>query len=149
MPERRTREWQRPRASPRRWLPRIRETRISGPAARRRLLLRPTPARGRQSRRSSGGWDQRSFFTDLQDGQERFLRHFHAADGFHPFFSFFLFFEELALAGNVAAVTFGGDILLHRPDGLAGDHLVANRRLNGDLEHLPWDQLFHFFGQLL
>src|SRR6476659_6482592 len=84
----------------------------------------------------------------LQDGQEGFLRHFHAADGFHPFLSFFLFFEKFAFAGNVTAVAFCGDILLHRSDGLAGDNFVADCRLDGDLEHLPRNQLFHFLSQL-
>ena len=48
---------------------------------------------------------------DFEDRQERLLRDIHAADPFHAFLAFLLLFKQLALPRNVAAVTFGRDIL--------------------------------------
>src|SRR5271169_1728380 len=52
-----------------------------------------------------------SFLAGLEDGEERLLRNFHAADGFHPFLAGFLLLEELALARNVAAVALRQHVL--------------------------------------
>src|SRR5438105_10920807 len=57
----------------------------------------------------------------LEHFDECFLRNVDAAKRFHALFAFFLFFQELAFAGDVAAVAFGGDILAQRADGLARD----------------------------
>src|SRR6266404_4197018 len=54
-----------------------------------------------------GAW----MFSCLQHLNKRFLRNIHRAERFHAFFAFFLFLEQLAFARNVAAVTFGGDVL--------------------------------------
>src|SRR6267154_5356679 len=46
----------------------------------------------------------------FQYGEERFLRNIHAANAFHALLALFLFFDELAFARDVAAVTFGEDV---------------------------------------
>ena len=43
----------------------------------------------------------------LEDGQERFLRHLDGADLLHALLAGLLFFEQLPLAGDVAAVALG------------------------------------------
>src|SRR5687768_18107711 len=55
--------------------------------------------------------------------------------------------QQLALAADVAAVALGEDVLAQRLDRLAGDDAPADRRLDGDLEHLARDQLAHLRGQ--
>jgi hypothetical protein len=50
----------------------------------------------------------------LKDSEEGFLRDIDATDAFHPLLAFLLFFQQLALAADVAAVAFGDDVL---PDG--------------------------------
>ena len=54
-----------------------------------------------------------------------------------------MFFQELALAGDVPAVAFCQHVLPKRFDGLPGDHVGADRRLDGDVEHLAADDLAH------
>ena len=44
---------------------------------------------------------------ELEDGGEGFLGDVDAADAFHAAFAFFLVFQELLLAGDVAAAGFG------------------------------------------
>src|SRR5207244_9330654 len=68
---------------------------------------------------------------------------------FHPFLSLSLLLEELPLACDVAAVALGGHVLAKRSDGLARDHLRADRRLDHDFEQLARDQLLEFLGDLL
>src|ERR1700748_2283104 len=72
----------------------------------------------------------------LQRGNEGFLRDVDLADLPHLLLAFLLLLQKLALAGDVAAVAFGGDILAQRAHGLARDHLAADRRLDRDLEHV-------------
>src|SRR5437660_3871657 len=84
---------------------------------------------------------------DLQHRQKGFLRDVDAADALHALFAFFLFFEELALSRDVAAVAFCQHVLANSMDGFAGDNFCADGRLNGDLEHLPWNKLAHFRDQ--
>ena len=76
------------------------------------------------------------------------MRDFDAADLFHPFFAGFLFFQQFALAGNVAAVAFGEYVFAQGFHGGAGDDLVANRRLDGDFKHLPWDEVAHALDEV-
>src|SRR5437870_9231206 len=78
---------------------------------------------------------------NLQDREKRFLRDLHRAHLLHPLLPLFLLLEQLALAGHVAAVALGGDVLAQRADRLPGDHLRADRGLDHDLEQLPRDQL--------
>src|SRR5258708_7035174 len=81
--------------------------------------------------------------SDLQDGQKRFLRNVHTPDSLHALLTFFLFFEELSLTGNVATVALGENVLTNGGDRFAGDDLRPNRRLDRDFKHLPGDQLLH------
>src|SRR5437016_500946 len=61
------------------------------------------------------------FASDLQHGQEGFLRYFHRADLFHALLAGLLFLEEFALARDVAAVTLGEHVLAQRLDRGARD----------------------------
>ena len=67
------------------------------------------------------------------------MRYLDTANLFHPLLSLFLFFEQLALALDVAAIALGDDVLPHRLDGLARDDLVADRGLDRHLEELTRD----------
>ncbi len=58
-----------------------------------------------------------------------------------------MLFEQLALARDVAAVAFGQHILAHRLDAGARDDVAADRRLHGDVEHLPRYQFLHLVHQ--
>src|SRR5919197_1330579 len=97
---------------------------------------------------ATSGWNGMSL-VNLQDRQERFLRDLDRAHLLHPLLSFFLLLEQLALAGHVAAVALGRDVLAQRADRLAGDHFGADGGLDHDLEQLPRDQLAQLLGHLL
>src|SRR5205814_10104712 len=79
----------------------------------------------------------------LQHRQKRLLWNIPSPDALHALLTFFLFFQQLALAGDVAAVAFGEHVLAHGMDRFAGDDLGAARSLNGDLEHLPRNEFAH------
>src|SRR5258707_15131500 len=70
----------------------------------------------------------------FEDGEKGFLRDVALADAFHALFAFFLFFEELAFAGDVAAVALGQNVFTYRRDCFARDHAAANGGLNRHLE---------------
>src|SRR6185437_10311692 len=120
--------------------------RLSGGARFDQLL--PTPCHPERLARplsySETGWAFLPSLANLEHREERFLRNVDAADALHAFFAFLLLFEQLALAGDVAAIAFGQYVLTDRMDGFAGDDLGADRGLNGDLEHLAGDQFAHF-----
>src|SRR4051794_38120403 len=86
-------------------------------------------------------WTTWILISAFQYRHERFLRDVHAAHALHALFAFLLFLQELALAGDVAAVAFGGDVLADALDGLAGDDLAADRGLQRDLEEVAVDFL--------
>src|SRR5690606_15931500 len=88
------------------------------------------------------------FLSDVQHGQEGFLRNLHPADLLHALLARLLLLQQLALATDVAAVALGGDVLAQRLDAAAGDDLVADRGLHGDLEHLPRYQFLHLLGEI-
>jgi hypothetical protein len=69
------------------------------------------------------------------------LRDLDLAELAHPLFALLLFFQELALAGHIATIAFGEDVLAQRLDRLAGDDPAADRGLNRDLEQLTRDQV--------
>ena len=50
------------------------------------------------------------------------------------FLAFLLLLQKLALAGDVAAIALGGDVLAQRAQSLARDHLAAGRGLDRNLE---------------
>ena len=60
----------------------------------------------------------------------------------HALLALFLLLQKLALAGRVAAVAFGGNVLAEGRDGFAGDDLAADRGLDRELEQVPWEQVF-------
>src|SRR5208282_3610764 len=83
---------------------------------------------------------------DLEQGQKSLLRNLDPPDLFHPLLAFLLLLEQLAFSRDIAAVTFGGDVLTQRLDGFTRDNLGADRGLNRDFEHLARDQLAHLFA---
>ena len=78
----------------------------------------------------------------LKDFHEGALGDVDLADLFHFLFALFLLFPELALAGDVAAVAFGGDVFGDGADGFAGDDFAADGGLDGDFEELLRDDFF-------
>ena len=111
------------------------------------LQLRDRP-RGRAvgmgqtlSRILTAAHDQSRSVPRLQYRHERFLRDVDAADALHALFAFFLFLQQLAFAGDVAAVAFGGDVFADGLDRLAGDDFAADRGLQGNLEQVAGDFL--------
>src|SRR4051794_2310525 len=77
----------------------------------------------------------------LQDGEERLLRDLDRAHLLHPLLPLLLLLEQLLLPADVAAVELGRDVLPHRLDRLASDHIRADRRLDWYVELLPRDCL--------
>src|SRR6187200_2256534 len=78
---------------------------------------------------------------EVQDGEERLLRHLDAADLLHPLLALLLLLEQLPLAADVAAVALGENVLAAGLDRLARNDPRADRGLDGDVEHLPRDLL--------
>src|SRR5690242_3024423 len=76
----------------------------------------------------------------FQYSEECFLRNVHLADALHAALAFFLFFEQLAFARDVAAVAFGKDVLANRRDRFSRDDAAANRSLNWHFKKLPRNQ---------
>src|ERR1700721_3425592 len=74
---------------------------------------------------------------DLQNSQECLLGNVDAADAFHALFALFLFFEQLALARNVAAITFCNNVLAYGMYCFTRNDFCSDRGLNCHLEHLP------------
>src|ERR1700680_2499577 len=84
-----------------------------------------------------------------QHGEEGVLRDVHAADPLHALLACLLLLDQLALAGDVAAVALGDDVLADRPDALAGDDARADGGLQHHLEELARDQLPQLLDQRL
>src|SRR6185503_4935506 len=78
---------------------------------------------------------------------ERFLRDVHAAHRLHALLALFLLLEQLAFAGDVAAITLRGHVLAKRADRFASDDLAADGGLDGHLVLLARDDLLEFGGQ--
>ncbi len=62
----------------------------------------------------------RSYLVHSENRQEGFLRYFDGSDALHALLALFLLLEQLALAGDVAAVALGEDVLPHRRDRSPG-----------------------------
>ena len=71
------------------------------------------------------------------------------SDAFHPFFSLFLFFQELTLTRHVSAVALSQHVLAQGFDVRPRDHALAYGSLNGYIEQLPRDHFFHAADQSL
>ena len=67
--------------------------------------------------------------------------------GAYAFFLPFVF-QQLALAGDIAAVALGCDILAQGRNSFAGNHLPAYRRLNRHLIELTWNFILEAFADL-
>src|SRR3954468_4034585 len=66
------------------------------------------------------------FFARFEHGEEGLLRDVDLADRLHALLAFLLLFPELSLAGDVAAVTFGRDVLPHGADCFASNDFSAD-----------------------
>src|SRR5262249_20672586 len=88
----------------------------------------------------------RSVLIHLQRCDEGFLRDVDLAELAHLPLALLLLVEELALAGDVAAIAFGGHVLAERADRLACDHLAADSGLDWYLEQVPRDQVLELLA---
>src|SRR5207237_9484022 len=113
------------------------------PRARRDRPPRPAPLPASPAPRCAS--PPPPSFLHPEHREERFLRDLDLAYRLHPLLAFLLLLEELALAGDVAAVALGEHVLAQRLLRLAGDHARADGGLDGHLVHLPGD----LFLQLL
>src|SRR5215469_16089721 len=96
------------------WIPRPRSERLAGG------LEGAGPAAGGRVRDSSKAcrlrpplWprpEAQRLAVDLEGGDEGFLRDLDLAELPHALLAGLLFVEQLALAGDVAAIAFGGDV---------------------------------------
>src|SRR5947199_8054089 len=77
----------------------------------------------------------------LEHRQERLLGHLDPPHLLHPLLPLLLLLQQLALAGDVAAVALAGDVLAVRLDRLPGHDPRSDRGLNGDVVLLAGDLL--------
>src|SRR5436190_12334657 len=99
------------------------------------------------SRRTQNGSEETMWRSCFKNFDKGFLWNVDGAEGFHALFPFLLFLEQLAFAGDVAAVAFGGDIFAQGADGFAGDDLAADGPLDGHGVLLAWDDFLEFGRQ--
>src|SRR3954465_11766997 len=121
----------------------------SRPRAPARALL-PAPRAPRpQARRASAGsrWSSPLFVAQRQDGQERLLRPLDPPHLLHPPLARLLLLEQLALAGDVAAVALGDHVLAVGLDRLARDDVRADRGLDRHVVLLARDARPQLLGQ--
>src|SRR5580704_16143758 len=83
-----------------------------------------------------------------QGRDEGLLRHLDPADDLHPALAFLLPLQQLALAGDVAAVALGEHVLAHRADVLPRDHPRADGRHEVSLLVALFLFFLPFFGGL-
>src|SRR3982074_3925053 len=77
----------------------------------------------------------------------RFLRTLARPHALHSLLAFLLLLQQLALAGHVAAITLGEDVLSLRRDRLAGDHLTADGGLDRHFIELARDDRLQLLDQ--
>src|SRR5947207_520828 len=95
---------------------------------------------------SSRGSLEAATLIKLQHRHERLLRDLDRAHSLHASLAFLLPLQQFAFPGHVPAVALRKDVLSHRRDRLARDHLAADRGLQRDLVKLARDdrpQLLH------
>src|ERR1035441_7743405 len=96
-------------------------------------------------------WEKTCFsiatLANLQKSQKRLLRNVDAANAFHALLAFFLLLQLLALARNIAAITFRNNVLANGVHGFTGDDLGADGGLDRHLEHLAGNEFPHFGNQ--
>src|SRR5690242_9108888 len=84
----------------------------------------------------------------LQNREERLLRDFHRPDLLHAALARLLFFQQLFLARDVAAIALGEHILAQGFDVFTRDDVRPDRCLHRHVEHLSRDELAHLLGEL-
>src|SRR4051812_16048163 len=84
----------------------------------------------------------------LEHREERLLWNLDRAHLLHPLLALLLLLEELLLPADVAAVELRRHVLADGLDGLTGDHVGADRRLDGNVELLPRDRLAQALHQV-
>src|SRR5205085_3271296 len=84
----------------------------------------------------------------LEHFDKRLLRNVDLPNALHSFFSFFLFLQQLSLAGNVAAVAFRGHVFSQGRNVFPRNYFSANRRLDRHLIKLPWNHFLQFRSEL-
>ena len=87
-------------------------------------------------------------FLDFEHFDEGLLRYLDFTELAHFLFAFLLFFEEFALARDVASVTLCGDVFAQGWDGLSGDDFSSDGGLDGYDELLSGDEFFEFLTDL-
>lgn len=75
-------------------------------------------------------------FIQLQYAHKGFLWNLYVSDLAHPLLSFFLFFQQLFLTGNITAIALGKHVFSHCSDGLSCDDLASHCCLDRDLKKL-------------
>src|SRR5438105_14126145 len=80
---------------------------------------------------------------DFEHRQECLLGDIYATDSLHALLAFLLFFQQLTLARDVAAIAFGEHVLSHGRDGFACVDFGSNRCLYVDFVNLSRYQLPH------
>src|SRR5262245_32036600 len=93
------------------------------------------------------GASTRSLRFQIQHGEKSFLRNIDLADALHAALSFFLLFQQLALARDVTAVALCDNVLADGRNILAGDDPASDRGLDGYFEHLSRDELPHLLDE--
>src|SRR5439155_12147846 len=125
----------------------------SAPAGREAPVpgaLRPAADVGASTRRagrSGARLGRLAAVADLEHREESVLGHLDAPDLLHALLALFLALEQLALAADVAAIALGRDVLAVGLDGLAGDDVRADRRLDRDVVLLARDALAQLLDQ--
>src|SRR5438309_956399 len=82
-----------------------------------------------------------TLLVEAQSGNEGLLGDLHPPDVLHAPLAFLLALEQLSLAGDVAAIALGQDVLALGLDRLAGDDAAADGGLDRHVEHLAGDEL--------
>ena len=75
------------------------------------------------------------------------MRNVDIADLAHALFAFFLLLQQLLFTRRITTIALGRDVLAKRRNGFARDDFAADGCLNGNFEHLAWDQRFQLFAQ--
>src|SRR5262245_11510657 len=117
-------------------------------AARSGVVSTTSPRKAVWMTRTPSPFTLHPSLVHLEHGQERLLWDLHRPHLFHPFLSFFLFLQQLPLPGDVAAIALGEHVLAERRNGFPGDDLLADGRLDDDLEQLAGDQLLELLRHL-
>ena len=82
---------------------------------------------------------------ELQHGGKGFTGQGDSAELAHLLLALLLLFQQLLLAGDIAAVALGQHVLAHGLDGLAGNDLAADGCLYRDLEQVARDVVPQLF----